>query len=188
MAATTLDDNAAPAAEPEPEDNSMSYAEYMAKREAAKNAELGLKEARAANEGAKDNKKWASAQALAKSEGSSYFEGGAKKQRQREREQGKQILEIDYSFKEERRDDRGDRGDRGGRGGRGRGRGGRGGDRGGERGGEYRGRGSYRGDRGDRGDRPARGDRDSSYRGRGGRGQQVELAVTEEAFPSLGGK
>lgn len=177
----TVDDNAEPA---EPEDKSKSYADYLAERQAKRDAALGIPEARKANEGAKDNKKWAQAQELSKSEGEAYFEGEAKRQRERERTRNKNVLDIDYSFKEERRDDRGGRG-----GGRGRGRG-RGEGRGEGRG-DFRPRGD-RGDRGgfrgDRGDRPRRGDGER----RGGRGghnaDQPAISLGEDAFPSLGGK
>ena len=176
--------------------------------------DLGLKEARAPNEGSKENKKWKSAKELTKEEDENYFKGEEKARRQRERGNAKQLLDIDYAFKEESRGD--SRGGRGGRGGRGRGRGdgdrGDRGDRGdfrgrgrgdGDRGdrGDFRGRGRGDGDRGDRGDFRGRGrGRGGDSRGefRGGRGDRgrgrpqgdgAPVAVNDEsAFPSLGGK
>lgn len=184
-------------AEPEPEDNSKSYAEYMAEKAAKSFEGLGLKEARAPNEGAKGNKKWDSAKEVARSQGEDYFKGEEKAGRQRDRgRNAKEFLDIDFSFKEQSRGGS----ERGGRGGRGRGRGGefRGGDRGdrGDRGE----RGGFRGDRGDRGgDRGdfrgrGRGGRGGEFRGerrggdRGGRGNAPVAINDQEAFPSLGGK
>lgn len=183
-----------PEQEPEPEDTSKSYAEYLTEQASKKLGELGLKEARAPNEGSKENKKWKSAKELTKEEDADYFKGEEKAKRERARESKKEFLDIDYSFKEQSRDSRG------GRGGRGRGRGDRG-DR------------ADRGDRGDRGERPDRGDRPDrggdrgDFRGRGrGRGERGEyrgrgrgrggneasgsqLPVDDTtAFPSLGGK
>lgn len=181
-----------PEPEPEPEDTSKSYADYLAEQAAKKLEGLGLKEARAPNEGAKDNKKWKAAKELTKEDDADYFKGEEKTKRERERAHKKEFLDIDYSFKEQPREARGRGGGRGG----GRGRGDRG-DR------------PDRGDRGDRGDRPDRGDRGErgergDFRGRGrGRGDRGEyrgrgrgrggdgpgVAVNDEsAFPSLGGK
>jgi len=189
---------AVPEAEPEPEDTTKSYTEYLAEQAAKKLEGLGLKEARAPNEGSKDNKKWKSAKELTKEDGSDYFKGEEKARRERERATKKEFLDIDYSFKEQSRDSPRGRGGRGEfRGGRGRGdraeRGDFRGDRGdrpdrGERGefrGEFRGgRGRGRGDRGgDRGEYRGRG------RGRGGSSDAPPVAVNDEsAFPSLGGK
>jgi len=164
----------------------MSYAEYLEQQAQKKLEGLGLQEARAPNEGAKENKKWKNAAALSKdNESDAYFVGEAKAKRERERVQKKQVLDIDYTFKEPPRD-AGRGGSRGGRG-RGEGRGARGR---GEGRGDYRprgdrgDRGSYRGDRGDRGDR-------DSYRGGRGRsdasGPPVPVADSS-AFPALGGK
>jgi len=192
---------AVPEAEPEPEDTSKSYTEYLAEQAAKKLEGLGLKEARAPNEGVKENKKWKSAKELTKESDEDYFKGEEKARRERERASKKEFLDIDYTFKEQARDTRG-------------GRGGRGGSRG--RGGDRGDRGDFRGDfRGDRGDRPDRGDRGEfrggrgdrgefrggrgrgrggdrgEYRGRGrGRGSDgPAVAVNDEtAFPSLGGK
>ena len=181
-------------AEPEPEDNHKSYDDYLAEKEAKRMADLslGTKEARAPNEGQKENKQWAKAKPLEKEEEAAFFEGKeAKAKRERERKT-KERVEIDYTFQEAERGGRG--GGRGGRGGRGgergdiRGRGGRGrgdgfrGDRdGGFRGGRGRGgeRGEFRGGRGE-------------FRGRGGRGRGgaeggAAIPITDDsAFPSLG--
>lgn len=153
----------------------MSYAEYLEQQAQKKMEGLGLREARAPNEGAKENKKWKNAAALSKdNESEAYFIGEAKAKRERERVQKKQVLDIDYAFKEPPRESRG-----GGRGGRGRGEG---------RGG--RGRGEGRGDFRPRGDR---GDRGSYGGGRGGRGRSdasgPPVPVSDNsAFPALGGK
>ncbi|KAJ9651988.1 hypothetical protein H2198_008767 [Neophaeococcomyces mojaviensis] len=178
--------DAAPEVEQEPEDSHKSYAEYLAEQASKKLEGLGLKEARAPNEGAKENKKWKSAKEFARdSEQDAYFIGEAKAKRERERINKKNVLDINYGWTEQPRDSRG-RG--GGRGGRGRGEGGRGeGGRGeGGRGEGGRGRGRGRGDS-DGGDfRPRGGDR-GSYRG--GRGRSDAPAVSDDsAFPALGGK
>lgn len=175
---TIPEEGAGAEAEPEPEDNSKSYADYLAEQAAKKLEGLGLKEARAPNEGSKDNKKWKSAKELTKESDSDYFKGEEKNRRERDRARNaKEFLDIDYSFKEQPRESRGGRG-----GGRGRGRGG---ERGEFRG---RGRGGGRGDRGDRGEfRGGRGE--GGGRGRGGReaGSGTGVAVNDEtAFPSLG--
>jgi len=168
--------SAQPAAEPEPEDNSKSYAEYLAEQ-AEKKLRLGsgVPEARRPNEGSKQDKKWSEAKPLSKDdEEDSYIQGkGEKAKRERQRKE-KTRLDVDMRYVEPSRG-----GDRG-RGGRGRGEG-RGDFRGGDRGRGGRGRGDgYRG----RGDGDFRG----GYRGgRGGnRGDAVNVADTS-AFPSLGG-
>lgn len=172
------DGTAEPAAEAEPEDNSISYADYLA-QQAEKKLSLGsgVPEARKPNEGSKQDKKWANAKAIAKDEEEDFVAGsGGKAKRERERKQ-KQLLEIDQRFVEAP-----ERGGRGGgfRGGRGRGdgpsRGGRG---------EFRGRGDRGGDRGDRG--RARGDRPGT-RGpprNNAPGASINTSDTT-AFPSLG--
>lgn len=210
-----IPDSAAADAEEEPEDNSKSYADYLAEQAAKKLEGLGLQEARKPNEGSKENKKWTAAKELTKSEDADYFKGEEKAKRERERANKKEFLDIDYSFKEQDsgrgRGDRGrgrGRGDRGEfRGGRGRGdrpergefRGGRGGGDRGDR--PERGERPERGDRGDRGDfrggrGRGRGDRDrgdrGDYRGRGrgGRGESGPPVPVDDkdAFPSLGEK
>ena len=160
-----------PAAEPEPEDNSKSYAEYLAEQ-AEKKLQLNAKplEARKPNEGSKQSKQWASAKPLEKDEDEEYFAGkGDKPKRERERKE-KNKLDVDFRYQEA------DRGERGrGRGGRGRGEG----------------RGSFRGDRGDRGGGRGgfRGRGEGGFRGglRGGRGDASVNVADENAFPSLGG-
>ena len=175
--AAPTDGTGEPAAEAEPEDNSISYADYLA-QQAEKKLALGsgIPEARKPNEGSKQDKKWANAKPIAKEEEEDFVAGsGGKAKRERERKQ-KQLLEIDQRFVEAP-----ERGGRGGfRGGRGRGdgpsRGGRG---------EFRGRGDRGGDRGDRGGR-ARGDR--APRGpprNNASGASINTSDTT-AFPSLG--
>lgn len=167
-----------PAAEPEPEDNSISYADYLAQQAEKKlNLGTGIPEARKPNEGSKEDKKWANAKALAKEEEEAFIAGsGGKAKRERERKQ-KQVVEIDQRFVEA--PERGGRdAPRGGRGGRGRGDG-------------QRGRGEgFRGSRGDgpRGGGRGRGDgsRGGPQRGpRGGAGAPINTEDTN-AFPSLG--
>jgi len=182
--ATPIDGEAA--ADVEPEDNSISYTDYLAQL-AEKKLALGdgVPEARKANEGSKQDKKWANAKALAKEEEEDFVAGsGGKAKRERERKQ-KQTIEIDQRFVEapERggRGGGGFRGSRGGRGdgpSRGRGEGGfrRGGGRGdGDRGG--RGRGSDRG--------PPRGGAPRSNANAGGPSSSINTDDTS-AFPSLG--
>jgi plasminogen activator inhibitor 1 RNA-binding protein len=170
-------DTAEPAAEPEPEDNSISYADYLAQLAEKKLAlGAGVPEARKPNEGSKQDKKWANAKPISKEDEEDFVAGsGGKAKRERERKQ-KQLLEIDQRFVEAP-----ERGRGGFRGGRGRGdgppRGGRGdgfrGGRGGEgRGGRARG-GDHRG-----GGRPS-----------GPRGGSATAPINTEdtsAFPSLG--
>lgn len=188
-------------AEPEPEDNHKSYNDYLAEKEAKRMADLslGAKEARAPNEGQKENKKWAKAKPLEKEEEAAFFEGKeAKAKRERERKT-KERIDIDYTFQEPERGGRGGRGARGGRGserGEFRGRGGRGRGDGfrGDREGGFRGdrEGGFRGGRGRGGDRgDFRGGR-GEFRGRGGRGRGgadggAAIPITDDsAFPSLG--
>ncbi|KUJ21007.1 uncharacterized protein LY89DRAFT_681639 [Mollisia scopiformis] len=173
-------ESAEPAAEPEPEDNSISYADYLAQQAEKKLAlGAGVPEPRKPNEGSKQDKKWANAKAIAKEEEEDFVAGsGGKAKRERERKQ-KQVLEIDQRFVEA--PERGGRGGfRGGRG-EGRGRGGRGEFRGG------RGDGRPRGGRGEGG--PPRGD-GRAPRGSGGsapRGGAANLKIEDtSAFPSLG--
>lgn len=184
--------------EPEQEDNHKSYNDFIAEREAKRMADLNLgpKEARAPNEGQKENKKWKNAKPLEKEEEAAFFEGKeAKAKRERERKT-KERLEINYEFQETERGGRG--GARGGRGGRGgergefRGRGGRARGDGfrGDREGGFRGdrEGGFRGGRGrggDRGDFRGRG-RGGGARGRGGADGGPAIALDDSAFPSLG--
>lgn len=179
---------AQPAAEPEPEDNSRSYADYLAEQ-AEKKLKLGESlTVRKPNEGSKQDEKWAEAKAFTKDdEEDEYIAGkGGKEKRERQRKE-KTRVDVDLRYVEPSPG--------GGRGGGGGGRGGRG--RGEYRGGD-RGRGESRGgDRG-RGGR-GRGDgyrgrgMDGGYRGaRGGGGGSREGASSvnvedQKAFPSLGG-
>lgn len=183
----TGDGDAAPIAEPEaaaeaePEDNSISYADYLAQLAEKKLAlGTGIPEARKPNEGSKQDKKWANAKPISKEEEEDFVAGsGGKTKRERERKQ-KQLLEIDQRFVEAPAD----RGGRGGFGGRGRGRGdsagrGRGSEGRGRGGGEGRGRGG-----------PPRGDFRGGPRNNGPRPAAGSAFNTNDtnAFPSLGGK
>lgn len=158
-----------PAAEPEPEDNSISYSDYLAQLAEKKLAlGAGVPEPRKPNEGSKQDKKWANAKPITNDEDEDFIAGsGGKTKRERERKQ-KQVVEIDQRYVEP------DRGSRGGfRGGRGRGDGpSRGGNRGG-RGDGTRGRGRGEGYRGGR------------SAPRGGAGASINTEDTT-AFPSLG--
>lgn len=172
---------AEPAAEAEPEDNSISYADYLV-QQAEKKLALGsgVPEARKPNEGGKQDKKWANAKPLSKEEEEDFVAGsGGKAKRERERKQ-KQVVEIDQRFVEapEQRGGRGGfRGDRRGRG-DGPSRGGRGD---GFRGGRGEGRGGRgRGD-GQRGGRGGGAPRANA----GGPGAPINTEDTS-AFPSLG--
>lgn len=171
-------EDAAEPKEEEPEDKSISYEQYLAQQAEKKLAlEDGAPKVRQANEGAKNQGKWASKE-LSKEDDEDFMTGtGGKAKRERERKV-KQLLDIDQRYVEPERTRGGDRGGRGGpRGGRGDGF--RGGPRGGGRGGP-RGGGDFRGGRG--------GDRGEFRGGRGGRGQQGGNLNTkdETAFPSLG--
>lgn len=166
-----------PAAEAEPEDNSISYNDYLAQL-AEKKLALGggVPEARKPNEGSKQDKKWANAKVISKEEEEDFVAGsGGKAKRERERKQ-KQLLDIDQRFVEAP--------ERGGRGG--------------FRGGRGRGDGSTRGGRGDGGFRGGRGDGprgrgrpEGTHRGaprgapRGNSGASINTSDTA-AFPSLG--
>lgn len=170
--------------QPEPEEITKSYEQYLAEQ-AEKKLKLadGPKEARKPNEGTKEDKKWAKAKPLTKDEeddayiaaksGKDTKENKDKKEKPRKE---KTRLDVDLRYVEPP----------GGRGGGDRGRGRSRGDyRGGERGG---GRGRARGD-GYRGGRGG-GDHDN-YRG-GNRGPRDHDANAvnvsdESAFPSLGG-
>lgn len=171
--------DAEPAVEAEPEDNSISYEEYLVQL-AEKRLALGapVPEARKANKGSKQDKKWANAKVLAKEEEEDFVTAAAGKAKRERAQKQKQVVEIDQRFVEAP-EQRGGRGGAGGfRGGRGRGdgapRGGRG---------EFRGRGD--GPRG--GGRGGRGDGPSNRGGpRGGRGGASINTADPSAFPSLG--
>ncbi|KAJ6004913.1 hypothetical protein N7540_012712 [Penicillium herquei] len=162
-----------PVEEAEEADKSKSYTDYLAEK-AARDS-LAAKPVRAANEGTKEDKKWAAATALTREEQESYIAPTAEKtQRQKQRKE-KNVLDVDMRFVEQPRSGPSS-GPRGGRG----------------------------GDRAPRGDRPARGGPRGGPRGgaprggapaaRGGapaaRGAPRAAAgptVDEKNFPSLGG-
>ncbi|KAK6331098.1 hypothetical protein TWF696_003171 [Orbilia brochopaga] len=145
-----------PVPEPE-EDKTKSFAQYKAELESRAPVEE-LPEARRANEGARDNKKWATAKELVKEEDEEYFSGGRNKQKNQKQRKEKNVVEIDHGFVDPRSVRRSS-GDRGGRGGRG----------------------------GARGDRPPRGGRGEYRGGRGGSRGGFNVS-DESAFPTLGGK
>ncbi|KAK5663878.1 hypothetical protein OQA88_84 [Cercophora sp. LCS_1] len=152
-------------AKEEEEDKHITLDQYLAQQAEKKLALESSFAPRKANEGTKEDKKWAAAKPLVKDEDEDYFAGtGGKAKRERERKV-KQLVEIDNRFVEPERSGRG-------------GRGGRGGSRGdGPRGGG-RGRGAPRGEfRGGRG-----GPR------QGGENKAPVNTSDESAFPSLGGK
>ncbi|OBT44735.1 hypothetical protein VE00_05253 [Pseudogymnoascus sp. WSF 3629] len=186
--ALTEDGDAAPVnadgrtPEEEEQDNSVSYADYLIAQ--AEKASLSASATRKANEGTKEDKKWASASELKKTDDEEAFIAAAatKAKRARERKQ-KEIVEIDQRFVEQPSRDSG-------RGGRGRGDGPR---RGGDRGerGNFRGeRGAFRGPRGDGAPRGGRGGpRGGAPRTGGGapRGGAAPINTEDQkAFPSLG--
>lgn len=163
-----------PAEEIEEPDNSKSFSDYLAEKAARES--LAAKPVRAANEGVKEDKKWATAKEVEHKEEEAYFQGASEKtQRQKQRKE-KNFLDVDLRFVEQPRSGPSPHGGRGGRG----------------------------GDRAPRGDRPARGaPRGGAPRGsgaprgapaagapRGGRGAPrgpTGPTVDEKNFPSLGG-
>ncbi|ESZ96924.1 hypothetical protein SBOR_2718 [Sclerotinia borealis F-4128] len=158
----------------EPEDNSISYTDYLAQLE-EKRAALGAATPEARKPDSKLDKKWANAKAIAKEEEEDFVAGtGGKAKRERQRV-SKQVLEIDQRYVEPA--ERGGGGARGGfRGGRGRGDGPPRGDRGGFRGRGEGGRGRARGDRGP--------PRQSAPRNAG---TSASIQIEDKsAFPSLG--
>ncbi|KAL9135840.1 MAG: hypothetical protein Q9175_002960 [Cornicularia normoerica] len=164
---STANAPAEPVAEPEPEDNSRSYADYLTEQ-AEKKLKLGsgVPEARKPNEGSKD-KKYANAKPVAKEGGEDFFSGKSEKAKRERQRKEKNILDIDIKYVETQSGRGG-----GDRGGRGRGRGDRG---------DFRGRGRGRGD-------GFRGRSDSGLRGGRGMGDGGSVNVKDEnAFPSLGG-
>jgi len=186
-------DQAAAEAPAEPEDNSKSYATYLAELAEKKLGLGGLLTARQANEGS--TKQHPEGKALDRDvDNVDYFAGsGPKAGRVRERKE-KSTLALDHDIQAREREREG--GGRGGRGGRGGFRGDREGGFRGDREGGFRGdreggrgRGEGRG-RGGRGRGEGRGDfRGGENRGRGGRGgssQSGPNVTDESAFPSLG--
>ena len=156
---------AAPVEEPEPEDNSRSYADYLAEQ-AEKKLKLGAGalEARKPNEGSKQRKEWDNAKPMSKDEEDEYMAGKAGKAKREKQRKEKERVDVDLRYVEP------STGRGGGERGRGRGRGDRG---------DFRGRGRGRGD-------GFRGRGDGGFRG--GRGKENSPNVGDEsAFPTLGG-
>jgi plasminogen activator inhibitor 1 RNA-binding protein len=165
--------------EPEPEDNSKSYADYLAEQ-AQKKLDLGKLSIRKPNENAKQDKKWATAKPIEKYTEDEFISGTAQKAKRERQRKEKTVIDIDQRYVEPSGPREG--GGRGGRGGRGRGEGRGGGDRGGRGGGGGRGgRGDHRG-----GDFHHRGGRGGGGGGGGRGGAQVNVK-DPNAFPSLGG-
>lgn len=158
------------AKEEEPVDNSISYEEYQKQLEEKRQAlAADILEVRKPNEGAKIDKKWASAKPIVKEEEEAFIAGSAKAKKERKEQAKKQILDLDTAYYQPPstgRPTRGGRGD-GSR---------RGGDRAprgdGARGSRGRGDGARGGWGGPRGDTPHR-------------GAQLNTDDTN-AFPSLG--
>ncbi len=155
--------------EPEPEDNTLSYEEYLAQKARPDHEAFAPLKERSAAEEDFFNK----AAAKAKAEEEEYFSTGKQKRKggkgKKEEEEGdKPVVELGF------RVESGSANDRGGRGGRG---GGRGRDGGGRGGGREGGRGGGRGREGGRGGRGG-----GRGAGRGGRGINP---LDEKAFPSL---
>jgi plasminogen activator inhibitor 1 RNA-binding protein len=162
--------------EEEEQDNNVSYADYLV-QQAEKKLSLQAAATRKANEGTKEDKKWATASELKKAAEEEFIAGSAgKAKRARERKQ-KEVVEIDQRFVEQPSRESG-------RGGRGRGDGPR---RGGERG-AFRGeRGAFRGPRGEGAPRGRGGPRGGAARGGAPRGGAAPINTEDtNAFPSLG--
>ena len=161
------DPPAAPVEEPEPEDNSRSYADYLAEQAEKKMKLDGVPTARKPNEGTKPKKEWENAKPMSKDEEAEYFAGKSEKARREKQRKEKNTLDVDFRYAEPA----------GGRGGSERGRGRGRGDRG-----DFRGRGRGRGE--------FRGGRGEGYRGGRGRGDSgtANLGLQDDkAFPTLGG-
>ena len=158
---------AEPVVDPEPEDNSRSYADYLAEQ-AEKKLKLGagVLQARKPNEGSKD-KRYENVKPVNKDEEEDFFSGKSEKAKRERQRKEKNILDVDVTYIEPQTGRGG-----GERGGRGRGRGDRG---------DFRGRGRGRGD-------AFRGRSDGGFRGGRGRGESGSVNVKDENdFPSLGG-
>ncbi len=170
-----------PAEEAEEADKSKSYSDYLAEK-AAKDS-LAAKPVRAANEGTKEDKKWASAKELKHEEAETYIQGASEKTKREKQRKEKNYLDVDMRFVEQPRS--APSGARGGRGGRGGDRAPRG-DRP-ARGGDRPARGGDRPARG--GDRPRGAPRGGAPSGapRGGARAPAGPTVDEKNFPSLGG-
>lgn len=117
--------------EEQEQDNAISYADYLV-QQAEKRAAMQAAPTRKANEGTKEDEKWANASQLKKEQEEFIAGGGTKSKRARERKP-KEVIEIDQRFVEQPSREGGRGGARGGRGGgvRGGARGGRGAPRGG---------------------------------------------------------
>ena len=166
QASAPTDAPAATVEEGEPEDNSRSYADYLAEQ-AEKKMKLGggVPEARKPNEGSKPKKEWENAKPMSKDEEDEYMAGKGEKAKREKQRKEKNILDVDLRYVEP------NTGRSGGERGRGRGRGDRG---------DFRGRGRGRGDNRGRGE--------GGFRGGRGRGDSGSVNVQDEnAFPSLGG-
>ncbi|KAN0070509.1 telomere and ribosome associated protein Stm1, partial [Elaphomyces granulatus] len=150
--------------EKEPADKAKTYSEYLAELAEKRREDLGVKAARAPNEGTKPDKKWQSAKEFKRDEDEEqYIKGREDKARRERQRKEKQYLDVDMRFVEPSRG-------RGNGRGRGRGRG-----RGGGEGGRGEG-GRGEGGRGE-GDEPRGGGRSASG---------PTVTVDEENFPSLG--
>lgn len=163
----------AAAAEPEPEDKTKSYDQYLAEQ-AEKRLALGggAPAPRKANEGSKQ--KFPEGNAFSRNpEDENFMAASNQKARREKTQQAKNLLSLDGQYYAPA-----ESGDRGGRGGRG--RGGRGG------------RGEFRGDRGGRGFGRGRGEGRGGFRGgdrdgaRGGDRGGFN-ATDSNLFPALGG-
>lgn len=92
---------AEPAAEAEPEDNSISYADYLIQQEEKKKAlGGGVPEARKPNEGSKQDKKWESAKAITKEDEEDFVAAAAGKAKRDRERKTKQVIDIDQRFVE----------------------------------------------------------------------------------------
>ncbi|KAL2014282.1 hypothetical protein VTN00DRAFT_1807 [Thermoascus crustaceus] len=122
--------------EKEPADKTKSYADYLAELAEKKREDLGVKEARAPNEGANADKKWANVKEFKRDEDEEAYIKGVKEEKTKREKQRKEktYLDVDMRFVEQPRGrENGPRGR--GRGGRGRGEFRGNGPRGGGRGG-----------------------------------------------------
>ncbi|KAL6713347.1 hypothetical protein ACLMJK_008812 [Lecanora helva] len=162
---TPADAPAGPIEEPEPEDNSRSYADYLAEQ-AEKKLKLGggKLEARKPNEGSKQKKEWDNAKPISKDEEDEYMAGKEAKARREKQRKEKERVDVDLRYVDPNRGG-------GDRGGRGRGRGDKG---------DFRGRGRGRGD-------GFRGRGDGGFRGGRGKENHSPNVGDESAFPTLGG-
>ena len=141
---------------------------------------MAAKPVRAANEGSKDDKKWANATELKQADEDSYIQGSSEKTKSQKQRKEKNFLDVDLRYVEPARTgpSNGPRGGRGGRGGdRPRG------DRAPRGGGDRAPRGGPRGGAAPRGASAPRGGRGGARGGAPAAGPTVD----EKNFPSLGG-